>query len=294
MSEAPVKRSRWLVVCLTLIPLWLALSAGAAVWWSLRDDRQEKEERQQRFVREMSVERIADDMRKLDEAIGPRNAENPESLMRAAAMIDGTLGPSNTGYQTKRIPGPTEAPIIRASLKQSKNQGRSIWIVASYDTVPESQSISDNSSSVAAMMAAAQAMARDDLPTDIHFLFFPCGNDTNSVSGELAKTLLTIMDRPNAVFYLGDMQTGRNLVALSSLNADSPQARSLGELGSYAKDGAMVKAAGEIQAAGLPTLYIMGVDPEGDQAGSTMENIAICTGKLVEWLRRAARLSAQD
>jgi len=301
MSEEQTKRPRWVVLMLTLMPLWLLLSAGGAVWWSLRDDKEKEEERNQRFVQDMSVERIADDMRKLVEVIGPRDPDHPENLMRAAAMIDGTLGPSNTGYQIQRIPGPAEAPIIRASLEQSRNEGRSIWVVASYDTTsggPEFSSIRSDSSSVAAIMALAQAMAKDDLPTDIHFLVLPDRvEDPFSTRRTMANQLVSIMEPPAMVICLAQMNTGTTLVANTSKtiytkNPTRISPSSFHGLGIIHNDadffGHLMPQ--DFNGAGLTVIEFHTIP--NTKAETEAANIAISTGKLVEWLRRAARLEA--
>lgn len=294
--EPPVNRSRWLVVCLSLIPLWLALSAGVAVWWSLRDDKQEEQERNQRFAMEMSVERIADDMRKLAEVIGPRDTNHPENLMRAAAMIDGTLGPSNTGYQIQRIPGPKEIPIIRASLEQSKNKGRSIWVVAAYDS-DFTHETSKESSAVASIIAAAQAMAKDDLPTNIHFLLIPHGNDPFSAAvDEQVKTLNSIMQEPSFVVFVNHMSKGRDLIFVTAEDPESDgtpmslDPASTQGLGINHHIEALPYDAAMFHQAGLKVVEVFAYDADSDD--NEASNIAISTGKLVEWLRRAARLEA--
>lgn len=293
-EETPTNRSRWLVVCLSLIPLWLALSAGVAVWWALRSDDKEEEERNQRFAMEMSVERIAEDMRKLVEVIGPRDAEHPEALMRAAAMIDGTLGPSNTGYQIQRIPGPGEAPIIRANLTGKNKSAAPYWVIASYDASTDDEFLSSQSSSVTALIAIAQAMARDEPECGISFLFYPVGHDPKSRGDEVTKSLLAVSEPPKAVFYLGWMQAGGQLMAISPLDDESLEVKALQGIGIHVKDAAMVKTALEIQNCGLPTYFVISTTSTESKSDPSAANIAICAGKLVEWLRRAARLEAQD
>lgn len=295
MSEAPAKKSRWLVVCLSLIPLWLAVSAGVAVWWSLRDDKQEEEERNRRFAMEMSVERIADDMRKFVEVIGPRNAENPEALMRAAAMIDGTLGPSNTGYQIKRIPGPKEAPIIHLKISGSQKGSAPYWLISGYDTAYNSEEITAASSTVTAMMAIAQAMARDKPTPDIHFFFLPFGNASRIQSVKLLPKLLTQSEQPEGVFYLdghNGLHRGANLTVYSTITQSDEIAalRGIGNIVSMAETQNTILSFHQMSL-GTP-YHILSASSGSSQVDQTNENIAICAGKVVEWLRRASRLEA--
>ncbi|MDX1680251.1 MAG: hypothetical protein R3242_05930, partial [Akkermansiaceae bacterium] len=279
---------------LLLVPLWLALSAAVAVWWSLRSDDQEEEERNRRYALKMSEERIAEDMRKFIEVIGPRNSDHPEKLVQAAAMIDGTLGPSNTGYTIKRIPGPDEAPVIRASLDQARNKGRPIWVMTSYDTAPGSQSIRADSSAVAALMGIAQTMSRDDLPTDIHFLFLPCGNDPDRPCEVAIRNLQGTMERPALVFYLETMDLGPDLLALHSGELSEPESESMGQLGRFSPRDQAIPIIHELEQSSLRILQIMSGNGLGEDAVPSAANVAITAGKLVEWLRRAARLEAAN
>lgn len=293
MPEITQHRSRWLVVLLSLVPVWLVMSAGVAVWWSINKDDEEEQERNQRFAMEMSVERIAEDMRKLDEVIGKRSTGQPSSLMRTAAMIDGTLGPSNTGYQIQRIPGPAEPPIIRASLEQSKNKGRSIWLVAAYDSELNHQRPME-SSAVAAIIAAAQAMAKDDLPTNIHFLLIPHGNEPFIAAEQQVKTLKSIMPEPSLVAFISHMSMGKELIfnlgedmgaedLPRALDPSSTQGLAI----TYQRN-ALPADVAMFQDEGLEVLEVYSYGP--DAQDSVAANIATSTGKLVEWLRRAARM----
>ena len=297
MTEAQNK-SRWLVVCLSLVPVWLVVSAGAAVWWSINKDDKNEEERNQRFAMEMSVERIADDLRKLDEVIGPRNKANPENLKRAAAMIDGILGPSNTGYQTRRIPGPNDVPVIQVTVAGKDGDAAPYWVIASFDTSEEGDLISTQTSSVAALIAVAQAMSRDQPEQDIHFLFYPIGNGSDSGTKALTKNLLAVLTPPKCVFYIGGMdfgsKTGSTLTAISAMQEDSIEVRALQGIGQHHKDGPVSLAVFGIQSTDLPTLYVLSTILPGSELDQSANNIAISAGKLVEWLRRADRLQAAE
>lgn len=304
MTEAAAKRPRWVVLTLSLMPLWLGLSAAGAVWWSLRSDKQEEEERNQRFAMEMSVERIGDDLRKLEEVIGPRHTGDPASrkaLARAASMLEGTLGPSNTGYLITKLPGPEGFPLICASVKSTKRNPASLWVMAAYDTGtlddpknwPGSAAISHapSSSALAALVAVAQAMARDESPADIHFLLVPHGNDPDSPYAEMVPKLLQAFARPNRVFLLLHMADSTELVGL----VPSEQAND------WQLPGDLVETMGtnitpnflqSVVEAGLPVVGIktrLGGTAPGDTKAS---HIAVSAGKLVEWLRRTARLEA--
>ena len=295
-TEEPVKKSRWLTIVLSLVPVWLAVSAGVAVWWALRDDDQEEIERQQRFAIQMSEERITEDLRKLREMVGERHTRDESSqrnLTRAAAMVEGILGPSNTGYQVDRIVAPNEWPIFRVSLPAAKDDAPQLWVVAAYDS-PRDTDTSLADSALASVIATAQALAKDQLESTLHFLFVPHGNESESPIADTLKKAQTLMDAPASVFVIGPMGSSPQLICLASDTA-APSVRALGELGGQERLGSEIQnLATTYQTLNLPVLWVTtrrdGSDPNAIEAS----NIAVSAGKLVEWLRRAARLEAAE
>ncbi len=180
MSEPKKKRIKWIGPALAILPLWLVVSAGAALWYTHSKDDKETEEREQRFVQSVSIPLISDDLNKITNIVGERHIQSEEArkgLTRMAAMIDGVLGPSNTGYNIKRITGPAQWPILQVSLIGKDQDAGKLWVLTSYDSRPGSIGVEANATGVAATIAAAQAMARDTPQCTIHFLFLPHVND---------------------------------------------------------------------------------------------------------------------
>lgn len=308
MSETESKRPRWVVLTLSLMPLWLGLSAGGAVWWSLRDDKQAEEERNQRFAMEMSVERIADDLGKLEEVIGERSLADEDgrhALGRAASMLEGTLGPSNTGYTITKLPGPEGFPLICASLESTDPKAPSIWVLAAYDTSPmddpdqwpQAAAVPDSPSSisVASLVAVAQAMARDELGTSIRFILLPHGNEPEAPVDTLIPILLNRFDRPSQTYIVHNMADSVDLFVLGSETGlkNSPPPGDLVSSFQVALGGAGNTAlSNSLAQAGLPVLEVGTTLSGRSRDPRFAANIAISSGKLVEWLRRAARLEA--
>lgn len=294
MSKILVNRSKWLVVCLTLIPLWLALSAGVAVWWSLRDDDQQERERNQRFALEMSEQRISEDLRKLGEMVGERHTgeqSSSKNLTRAAAMVEGVLGPSNTGYLIERIVAPMEWPIIRVSLPAKQANAPHLWVLTPYDS-PRDQSTALADSALAAAIAAAQTMAKDQAPCHIHFLFVPHGNEVEAPVRQTMERIQSLMKSPSAAFIIGPMGTSPQLLALSP-NAASSSTQALGDLGSHQWLASNLEnLATTYRSMGIPALWVTSRREGVDNNTIEASHIAITAGKLVEWLRRCARLEA--
>lgn len=304
MTKPEAKRPRWVILTLSLMPLWLGLSAGGAVWWSLRSDKQAEEERDQRFAMGMSVQRIADDLRKLEGFIGPRHTAEPQSrkaLGRAASMLEGLLGPSNTGYLITKLPGPEGFPLICASLKSAERNPASLWVMAAYDTGPRDDpdnwpgsaavSFAPSSSAVASLVAAAQAMARDQIEVDIHFLLVPHGNDPDSPYAEMVPKLLQAYPRPTRIFLIQQMADSPDLVGLVPGN-QSDAWQLPGDLVQTMASNILPEFLDSVAKTGIPVVGVQtrlqGMAPGPDKAS----HLAISSGKLVEWLRRSARLEA--
>lgn len=292
MSQDPIpKRPSWIGIGLALLPLWLVGSAGIAIYFSLTRESGEDTETQQRFMQEMSVERIRDDLGKLEQVIGERNLASEagrRNLSRTASMIEGILGPQNTGYRIDRTAGPDQWPILRAKLPAKSAKAPTLWVLTAYDT-PQG---SVDSSGVAAVIAIAQAMARDELRSNLHFIFLPHGHDAASPFTDTLERLKTIGQAPTMVFHIGEMKGTGKLLASSRENG-SNLLQSLAELGSLqGQDPDGQTTADPLAEAGFKIVRVRtlpGPDPGGDA-----EHTAIAAGRLVEWLRRCDNLTTTD
>ena len=295
MSEAdPKPRPKWLKLTLALLPVWLVASAGVAIWWSLHTEEAKKLEQQKRFAQDMSVERIADDLRKFNEVIGPRHTRDAQAsanLTRAASMIEGVLGPANTGYQVKPIAGPGAWPILRASLESPGKHAASYWVLCAYDSDPDQTAAQTPSSGVTAVIAAAQAMAADLPENDLHFIFLPHGHQPGAPVADTLGKLTGLMDVPPAlVICVEDMARGPELRVLATETALEPMA-ALSGLGTLrAGESPLPGLAGHCQQAGLTAAAASSTAETGPTADRPAAAIAVNSGRLVEWLRRCTRL----
>ncbi|HEX5790586.1 MAG TPA: hypothetical protein VFY13_05505, partial [Luteolibacter sp.] len=284
---------RWLKIGLSLLPLWLILSAGVAIWLSQRNDAKEEKEQQQRFARGMSVENIADDLRKLDSVIGQRHAGDAEALAnlnRAASMIDGVLGPSNTGYQVERMAIAGSPPVLRATLHGKEDKLPALWLLCAYDT-PADQSGAGSSHAVAAAIAAAQAMAQDAAPRTLELIFVPHGNAATGSVEACLKPLQVKLERPSMVICLGDFSHGADLLVESG-SESRPLLDALSGLGQWrAPNGESSRLVSACSSAGLPVIEVRShaANPARSEAPPA-ETLAVSAGKLVEWLRRCSNI----
>lgn len=290
-QDSTSKRPSWIGISLALLPLWLVGSAGVAIYLSLTRESGDDAETQQRFMQEMSVDRIRDDLGKLERVIGERNLASEagrRNLSRTASMIEGILGPQNTGYRIDRIAGPDQWPILRAKLPAKSSKAAALWVLTAYDTPHGSV----DSSGVAAIIAIAQAMARDELRSEIHFIFLPHGHDPSSSLADTLGRLKAIGTPPAMVFHIGGMDGPGKLVA-SSRESGSTLLQSLGELGSFQdQDSDRQTTADPLADAGFKSVRVRTLpapDPDSDA-----EHIAIAAGRLVEWIRRCDNLATAD
>lgn len=196
------KRHRGVVIFLSLLPLWLLGSTVVGLWLWNRGGEVGEEAATRGFRTPISTESLQDDLRKLTEIVGPRHAgteAGATGLRRAASMIEGSLGPGNAGYKVQVEPGPETPngswPIIIARLPGSKP---GLAVLAGYDANPAGGGVEANATGVASTMAAAQALAGEELGKAVTFVFVPHAY-------ELEGPVIATADR--ALGQLGDIST---------------------------------------------------------------------------------------
>lgn len=304
MTEEPPKRPTRVTLLLVILPLWLVVSGGVAVWYFLRQDEKQAELGQQRFVQSVAVPALADDLKKLVEVIGERNgaSENAaKNLTRTASMIDGLLGPSNTGYTINRVRGPAEWPLLRVTIAGKNPEAPAVWVLSSYDSRPGSPGVEANATGLAATLAAAQALAGDKPDMNVHFVFLPHANDPESPVLETAakfKELAGSAGTPKALLCVEAMGAGESLW-LSSRDTAAPPLTLVHGLGEVR--GAEVVCLGEdvdlasvLFEMNLPAVRVatrpMILPDEPDGQLPSPATVAASTGRLVELIRRCAGL----
>jgi hypothetical protein len=298
----PVRRSGWVRAFIVILPLWLVASAGGALWYYFHREKQQIRVEQERFTQVVSAPLIADDLRKIVEMIGERNRGSElakANLSRTASMVEGLLGPSNTGYAVSRIRGPGDWPLLQVSITGSKADEPAIWMVTSYDSGIGSKGGESNASGLAATLAAAQALARDKPKGAIHFLFLPHANDRDAPVVETAAKcyeLIRAKGIPKAVVCVEAMGAGEDLWLSSRDSAASPLPLVEGLGAVY---GADVVCLGEdadlssllfemnLPAVRIATRPMLRAD-ESDDRTPFAPTVAAATGRLVELIRRCA------
>lgn len=307
--DTPKFRPRWISLLLVLLPLWLVGSGGAALWYYFHLEKKQALVEQERFAQNVSAPLLADDLRKIVEVIGERNTSSESAaanLSRTASMIEGLLGPSNTGYAVKRNKGPASWPLLQVTLTGRDPKAPAVWVLTSYDSRAGSRGAEANATGLAATLATAQALARDTPKVSIHFVFLPHVNDPESPVIETAAMFLELEKSagpPKAVLCVESMGAGEPLW-LSSRDTSAIPLNLISDLG--AVYGAEVVCLGEdfdfastlfemdLPAVRVSTRPLITAD-EADERLPFAPTVAASTGRLIELIRRcAAKDSSSD
>lgn len=217
IDDEPVRKPRWLTWLLVILPAWCIVSTIAALWYYFHREERDAQVENERFAQAISIPMLEDDLNKIVQWIGPRNtASDAEKiqLSRAASMIEGLLGPTNTGYDVTKHRDVAEWPIMQVSLAGKNRDAAPLWIITSYDSPANSRGAETNASGLAATLAAAQATARDQPTRPVHFLFLPhayhhAGSADESF--EKIRTILTSNNSPYAVWWIEAMGTSEKI-----------------------------------------------------------------------------------
>ncbi len=299
MSDTPLQRSKWVPLLLVLLPLWLVASGAGAVWYFFHREKSQAKVEQQRFAQSVSIPMIADDLTKIVEIIGERNGSSgnaSNNLTRTASMIEGLLGPGNTGYEVKLETGPAKWPLIQVTLRGKNPDSPAVWVLASYDSRPGSPGVEANATGLTATLAAAQALAADTPLVDVHFVFLPHANDPEAPILETAAIVQKMATSPKALLCVEAMGAGEELW----LSSRDTEAAPLG-----LTDGLGVVRGAEVICLGedldyASILFEMGlsavrvatrplvIPAEPDDQPPSAPSVAASAGRLIELIRRCA------
>ncbi|MBK1881675.1 hypothetical protein JIN85_04575 [Luteolibacter pohnpeiensis] len=298
----PRTRKRWVAILLVGVPAWLLISALAGLWLYFWNEGKEKAIEQARFTQNISVPSLQDDLTKFVQIIGERNLSSEKAaanLGKASAMIQGSLGPSNTGYAIMLERSTGDFPIIQVRITGKSDQSP-IWVVTSYDSRPGSPGVEANATGLTATIAAAQAMAGDTPLRSVHFVFLPHANDPTAPKEKTLdglKQLIAKSADPSVVIYVEAMGARESLW----LTAPDPNLAALsntGEIGAVIAmdeafpDGNAADFAKVLFSTGLPTLRVatrpaVAVSEPDDQPAPPT-TVAASAGRLVDLIRRCA------
>ncbi len=299
MSDTPQQRPRWATWLLVILPLWLLLSGAGAIWYSKHSEKDKELEKQQFFARSVSQSAIQDDVNKIVDIIGERNATSPDAaynLTRMAAMIEGALGPSNMGFTVEKQRGPAEWPLLHVAINGTAKYLSPVWVICSYDSRAGRKGVEANATGVASVLAAAQALAGEKLRASVQFTFVPHANDSASRVSETAAILAERMGSSKLILNVEAMGGGEVLWLSSKDSSAAPLslAQGLGlvrehEIGPINNHADL---ASTLFQSGLPAVRVSTRPPlterDADTATPPAAVLAASTGRLVELIRRCA------
>ena len=296
------KRPRWVTLLLVLLPVWLIGSGAAALWYYFHLEKKEAKVEQERFAQAVSTPLMADDLRKIVDVIGERHASSQTAaanLSRTVSMIEGLLGPSNTGYAVRKTKGPADWPILQVSLTGQKPDAPPVWVITSCDSRAGSRGAEANATGLAATLAAAQALARDKPSAPVHFIFLPHSNDLDSPVLETAAKFIELAKPagpPKAVLCVESMGAGEPLwlssrdVSAAPLNLGSGLGAVYGaEVVCLGEDTDLASILFEMN---LPAVRVstrpLVTATEADDRLPFAPTVAAATGRLIELIRRCS------
>ncbi|MCU0795801.1 MAG: hypothetical protein MUF31_07690 [Akkermansiaceae bacterium] len=169
---------RWVAIILVGIPAWLVGSTLFG-WWAWNREHSRGIEGA-KFAQEVDGELLAGDLKKVRAFATPRGVGDERQrlgLTRMAAMIEGTLGPSNAGYEVRRLQGVAaeggEWPALQVVVRGDERPA--LWVICPYDELPGHE----DPSGVVSTMAVAAAVAGKPLGRPVRFLFVPHRKDAD-------------------------------------------------------------------------------------------------------------------
>lgn len=293
------RKSRILPWLLVILPVWLIASGAFALVKYFKNEETAKIEAAQRFAKSVSAQAIADDLRKIISVIGERNTSKPDQLSSTASMIEGTLGPSNTGYSVESITSPTDFPILKVTIPSTEKSAEPIWILTSYDSPNNSRGAEKNATGLAASLATAQALADFSPKHPIHFLFIPHANEVDAPILETVTTVSKLIqsNKLHAILCVEAMGDAEPLI-LSSRDTTALPKVDFEDLGKIL--GAEVVCLGDdfdlastLNEMNLPAIRVSTrptlLPDEADDKIPFAPTVAASTGRLIELVRRLSK-----
>ncbi len=195
------RKFSWVKLIIVAIPVWLLVSGGVGLWLHFRAADQKERDNRLAYQKQINAVSVIDDFNKITDVIGARHVESEQGragLTRMAAMIEGSLGPSNMGFQVIKHQGPlldeVSFPLIEVAV-MPKISTTSLWVVVPYDAPATESRGSAAASSLAVSFAVAQALVAKELPTNIHFLFVPHAFADEELRMSLIGKIKQIIDK---------------------------------------------------------------------------------------------------
>jgi hypothetical protein len=166
----------WVKIAIVAFPTWIIISGVIGLWLYFHQQDKRSDMRDKVYQQAINSKSIADDFHKITNIIGERNFYSESGragLTRIVSMIDGAVGKSNMGYDVIKTPTNIgDYPLIEIQSKKKSNANR-IGIIVGYDASPILKKGTENASTLAITMAAAQSLVGAELDKNVSFIFAP-------------------------------------------------------------------------------------------------------------------------
>lgn len=202
------RRVPWIAILVTGLPLGLFIGGGIAVWMHLQRDDRPGAGQEQIFGQTIDEKRIAEDLGKVLDVIGERNFSSDSArsgLETIHAMVEGSLGPANTGLNVLAHTSGGPLPLLEVVLPGKSPTAAPLWVMSSLDSPPGSPGAESNASGLVATMAALRELAKQPSQRPVHFVFVPHAADPEAPrqSGvDAVRRLISAEPVPRAVFWV--------------------------------------------------------------------------------------------
>lgn len=290
MSEGKAKK-RWIVILLVAVPTYLIASGVVAVWGNLKVREKESQQELARFAKGLSAESMRDDYVKLTERIGVREVSGAgaRGFSAAASWIEGSLGPSNTGFRVEKIESGVGQPwpILEVVLRGTDEGLPPLWVVCTYASGDGVR----GSSAVVAEMAVAQALANQHLPRTVHFVFMPLADGVGQDRGKVIATLVKRVEdaKGGEILWLENFGAGAELWVMAS-EGNARMMELAGEMGHALpfEKGRLRGDVLDVWGAYARISRVSTAAPEVAERKADVSELRIASGRLLELIRRAS------
>ena len=185
MSEGETTKGPWIwKAAIVFLPTGLAISAAIAMWMKVSGGTNDEMVKLNYLASEFDSKSLRDATSKLEDLVGERGYVGESSqigLRRAAALIEGTVGPNNLGYKVESDKGLTKEGRIWKNYwidGKEKGGGGVVLLWADYSRMEESASVS-------ALLSLAEWMRGRDFEKKIRVAFLHNEEELPVVTSDL-------------------------------------------------------------------------------------------------------------
>lgn len=232
------RRWSWVKFLIVAVPVWLIVSGGLGLWAHFHYQEKERLEQTHAYRKDIDPASLADDFAKITQQIGARHHATEEgrvALQRMASMIEGALGPSNIGYEVKKLAGIESAgvtfPLLTTDVLRRKTK-EEIWLIVPYDSPKSLPRGGASASAVTVSFAVAQSLVGQPLERNVRFLYVPMAHADEQERLDMAARVQRLIGTSGGmiqILVLGSMVHSGEMIALTR-DAEQPLLRDAANL----------------------------------------------------------------